>query len=397
MERVPRFLWKTFIGGVFCQFPVTAVLVVGWTYRAMQRAAVRRWHKLSGLEEAGLDFDNFVARGDSTAGMDHYPNWVLDDGGFGGVRRAVRETPGVLRKPAAVVRALTCGLARNAVIGVQGLFNTFVLTLLPGLLWTFGWYAGWDNSFHKGYEQYANGIIISWIGIFLFIAVMFYVPMAQARQAVTGNWRTFYQFRTIWGLIKRRRTQCLLLAGCFSLVSLPLSIAKVAPFLFGQGAAPASYAQALNTLTQFYLVASIAGFLAFVGLRLLVIRVYAGAVVEAVREKALDVEALGEFERAVLDRLGLLAPEGPKREHLAVKVVKTAVRPAWRFATIVATAVVWFTFVAQIYVSEFLVYHPIRGFMNQSLIQAPWFRYVPDHLEQAAKEERAAHAQVRED
>jgi hypothetical protein len=397
MARLPQFLWKTFVGGVFCQFPLTAILVAGWTYRVMQRAAIRRWLKLSGLEEAGLDFESFVARGETTAGMEHSPNWILGDGGFEGARRAARETPGVLRKPGAVIGALTRGLGRNALIGVQGLFNTFVLTLLPGLLWTFGWYAGWDNSFHKGYEQYANGIIISWIGVFLFIAVMFYVPMAQARQAVTGNWRAFYQFRTIWGLVQRRQTKCLLLAGCFSLVSLPLSITKVAPFILGQSTGGQSYTGALNTLTQFYFFASIAGFLAYVGLRLLVTRVYAGAVVEAVREGALAPEALGEFERATLGRLGLLAPEGPKREHLAIKVVKTAVRPAWRFATIVATAIVWFTFVAQIYVSEFLVYHPIRGFMNQSLVQVPWFRYVPGHLQQAAKEERAAHAQAREE
>ncbi len=47
----------------------------------------------------------------------------------------------------------------------------------------------------------------------------------------------------------------------------------------------------------------------------------------------------------------------------------------------VLLALVWFAFVAQIYASEFMNYHPGIGFLNQPLVQLPWFRYIPSALE----------------
>jgi hypothetical protein len=38
---------------------------------------------------------------------------------------------------------------------------------------------------------------------------------------------------------------------------------------------------------------------------------------------------------------------------------------------------VWFSFVAQIYISEFINYHSGLGWINQPLVQLPWFRYLP--------------------
>ena len=47
---------------------------------------------------------------------------------------------------------------------------------------------------------------------------------------------------------------------------------------------------------------------------------------------------------------------------------------------VAALALVWFAFVAQIFVSEFLNYHPGVGWLNQPTAQAPWFHYIPGHL-----------------
>ena len=82
-------------------------------------------------------------------------------------------------------------------VGIAGMVNTWVLTLPPAVHSVFGCYAGWDNSFNKGQEQYSVGIVISLMGIALFILIMLYVPMAQARQADTRKWRSFYEFRKI--------------------------------------------------------------------------------------------------------------------------------------------------------------------------------------------------------
>ena len=59
--------------------------------------------------------------------------------------------------------------------------------------------------------------------------------------------------------------------------------------------------------------------------------------------------------------------------------------PVWRTAVLAGAVFVWFTFVAQIYVREFIAYHPLQGFMNQPLVQLPWFRYVPRSLVQSAR------------
>jgi hypothetical protein len=54
------------------------------------------------------------------------------------------------------------------------------------MLWS--WEQGWINSFHGGYELAWFGPTMGFLGIFVFVGVMFYVPMAQAHQAVTGSY-----------------------------------------------------------------------------------------------------------------------------------------------------------------------------------------------------------------
>ena len=53
---------------------------------------------------------------------------------------------------------------------------------------------------------------------------------------------------------------------------------------------------------------------------------------------------------------------------------------AMRFAAGFAFVFVWFTFVAQIYVAQFLNYIPFVGWMNQPLVQLPWIKYVPTRI-----------------
>ena len=127
------------------------------------------------------------------------------------------------------------------------------------------------------------------------------------------------------------------------------------------------------------------GFSAFVILRVFAARLYAGAVLGAVRAGELSASDLSELEAATLARLGLSEPEERAPRHIAIEVARKASRPIVRAPLVAATLVVWFTFVAQIYVREFLNYHPVRGWMNQPLVQLPWFRYVPGHLEKSAR------------
>jgi hypothetical protein len=53
----------------------------------------------------------------------------------------------------------------------------------------------------------------------------------------------------------------------------------------------------------------------------------------------------------------------------------------WRLGMLFATGLVWFTFIAQVYIAEFLHYHPMTAWLNQSLVQLPWFRHIPAHVQ----------------
>jgi len=65
--------------------------------------------------------------------------------------------------------------------------------------------------------------------------------------------------------------------------------------------------------------------------------------------------------------------------------VRRPARRGWRrlpgqsalFAVLLA---VWLAFVAKVYVGEFFHYHPVVGFVNHPLIQAPCCNYVPPQL-----------------
>jgi len=72
-------------------------------------------------------------------------------------------------------------------IGVQGIFNTWCWTLPGCILWLFAWFAGWNNSFKQRLTNRRGLVDDGFVGSCLFIAAMFYVPLAQARQAVTGD------------------------------------------------------------------------------------------------------------------------------------------------------------------------------------------------------------------
>ena len=79
--------------------------------------------------------------------------------------------------------------------------------ILPvGALWLLSWWGGWQNSFHKGYEQAWVGPVVGLLGIGLFLPVMTYVPLAQARQAATGSWRAFWDLSLIRRLARARRS-----------------------------------------------------------------------------------------------------------------------------------------------------------------------------------------------
>ena len=366
---------------VFCQSVLGALAVLGWTYRLMQRAVLKQWWKLSESPAKSESFVEFVASDSRTCEHIHSPNWFL----IQNFREEIRRLPeaGVGKRLLAVLRALGESLWTNVRLGVQGIFNTWVLTLPACVLMLFGWYDGWNNSFNKGYEQFSVGPGVSVLGILLFITAMLYVPMAQARQAVTGNWRCFYQFRLIRTLVRRRWFACFGLAALYALCSLPiLVLLSVVIFLpnINPELADSTPARAIQVVNSYFFWSALFVFPAFVLLRLVAARIYGSTLLRAAQSGAIAQDALAEGEWRALHRLNLLQVEPPRRRHPVWRIVTWAGTRAGRVTFGLLTGLVWFVFIAQLYIAQFFNYRGATVWLSQTLVQLPWFHHLPATL-----------------
>ena len=71
---------------------------------------------------------------------------------------------------------------------------------------------------------------------------------------------------------------------------------------------------------------------------------------------------------------------------MLIRVATSTTGWALRASAVAAAVFVWFTYVAQIFISEFFMAHPIIGWLNQPLAQLPWFHCVPVPLRNPAPE-----------
>ena len=372
---------KFLLGMFSCQSVLGSLAVVGWTHRFMQRTVLKRWWRQSGPAGGCPTFSDFIASDPRMRGHLHWPNWLLAQN----FREAVRRSPDVsrVRHVLNVLKALLHSFWANVRIGVQGIFNTWVLTLPGCILWLFAWFAGWNNSFNKGYEHAWIGPATGFVGIVLFIAAMLYVPLAQARQAVTGDWRRFYDFRLVWTIVRRRWPACLGLAALYSLCSVPImvlvavvmSLPQINPKLLD-----ATPEQVGAVLSSYFFWSAAFVLPAFVFVRWVAARIYGSTLLKAVQSGAVPEDALAEMEWQALHRLNLLQVQPQPQRHPFVRAIAWAGTRAGRITFGVATALVWFTFVAQIFILQFFNYLGAPGWLNQPLVQLPWFRHLPDAL-----------------
>lgn len=350
---------------------VGAILAVGWTYRLMQRCALRVWWQRSPEWYDGVRFETLTSSNAELQHLHRWPNW------FAGERRL-------------------SSLAKNFQIGLRGVFNSYVLTIIPGLIWFLTWEAGWDNSFNFGYEQSFVNPSRYIAGMLVFVAVMFYLPMAQARQAVTGDWRAFYHFKTVRNLVRRRWFGCLVLAVSYALISLPVTALKVFPYFIGQ-ADPAfldmGAIELLRRLRGFLFLASLFVFPAFVGLHILAARLYAGALRDAIQER--ELTPLG-FELVAVEKLHIDVPDPRPERSAPTRFVLWTGSLTGRVTAGVITALIWFAFAFQIVVGQFIKFesNPVKGWINHPLVEAPWFDLAPAELKREAKREARAEQQL---
>lgn len=363
--RLLMAVWKYAFGVLLCLTPVTAILTVGWTYRLMQRSTLKRWHRLSGFGADGTRFVDFALADSRTSEHVGWPNWLF------GTRDAEWRIDGGPGRVMMLPKRIAGSFWANLRTGIQASLNTALLVLPCGALWLLSWWGGWQNSFHKGYEQAWVGPVVGILGIVLFILVMTYVPMAQARQAAAGTWRAFWDFPLIRRLLRRRRLSGLGLAILYGLAAAPILGVKVAPMIMGEQFEGLTAAELEAFANRYYLLGTAALFPLHVLVRLAAARYYARAMFDCVRAGEVQLEELSPYEREALGRLRVAAaPSAPRHPvgRLAASLPRAII--------VVLTFAAWFGIAAQLYIAQFLNYAWFN-WLNHPLILLPWIRYLP--------------------
>lgn len=365
-----RFVWNWVFGAILCLSPPGALLAVGWCMRFMQRATYRRWWSMSGKREP---FDVVMRRMDQ-ADSSQTPNWILD-------QRAWEKLSGAsaLGRILALPKTLIRSLVLNFKFGFFALLNVGLLTLPAGVLWVFAWNAGWNNSFHKGYEQAWIGPTTGILGILLFSIVMLYVPVAQARQAATGSWRAFFDYRVVRAVIRERWAASAWLALGFALCGVPVLIARTAPMFFGNDPAyDAMSDQAIReALLNYWFWMSMWLFPAYVVLRLAAARIYATAVPRLLEREQLATTDLHPTEVRAMEALALGQPSQAPGSAPLVRAIRWSGSRALRITARAAAFACWVGVAAQVFIGEFFNVHPLTGWLNLPLIHLPWIASFP--------------------
>jgi hypothetical protein len=192
------------VGVVLCLTPVTAVLVLGWLMRLMEREEHYARKRLQGraADERGPRLPRWITVGTPTSAS-FSTRWLGS-------------------------------LVDNLRHGVGALVTLAVGTLPFTLLWLFAWWSGWENSFNKGYEQAWIGRTIGLIGVAISLPLLARLPMALAHQAAEGRMGAFFAFHEVRQLIRLAGWRYVGLSLLFVVAAMPLLVAKGAPVFVEQ-------------------------------------------------------------------------------------------------------------------------------------------------------------------
>lgn len=374
MTRIIAFFWKALVGVTLCLTPLTAVLVVGWTSRAMQRAVLKAWHAENGGDTDRVPYRAFARGAYATRRLASWPNWFVAEDLGARMRDSKAAEAGVFRRVFVLCVSLPSALWSNVRLGFLTLFATWTATLPVMILWLLSWWGGWENSFNKGYEQAWVGPIVGFIATLMFIFFMTYVPMAQARLATAGTWRAFFDYKLIRSLVAGNPFSLLKLTIYFVAAGLVIAILRILPLAAGNymeniAAWPEERLMALKL--GYYVLCIAIAFALFLALRLAAARIYARALLKSLRSGRIKADRLSDTEREYLAALKLLEPETREDRGVMARAALSTGRGVMRFAAAAPVLVLWFVFAAMIYIAQFFN-HDWFAWVNHPLVQVPW-------------------------
>ncbi|NNK78981.1 MAG: DUF4013 domain-containing protein, partial [Litoreibacter sp.] len=231
--------------------------------------------------------------------------------------------------------------------------SLFIATAPFTIPWLLSWWAGWENSFSKGYEQAFVGPLLGLCGVVLFCVIMVWLPMALAHQAVENRFLAIFDFARVRSAVRHSGWGYLFLAIVTVVAGLPYFASRGLVTFMGTAIEPLT-ADQLEALRLAILIATSAYIvIALIILRGWVARIYATAVARAL--------------------------EGPDASIWASSPLHAGRRGGNRswalthWLRVVVLALIWFGLVAQIFVAQFLN-HDWHLWLNHPLVALPWIR-----------------------
>ncbi len=396
LRSLVRTLWFILVGAVFCQAPVGAVFAMGWCGRFMQYTFYKNWFKLSSPDSNHKAFKPSVTAIPDAMHHKNPPRWFLHHAPIQKIQMTYRNK-GIMSIPRATLVALTNGLYQNLRWGMPILLHTSLLLLPTMALWWFAWRYGWDNSFNKGYEQAALGPVMGVSGILWFMVAMLYIPLAQVHYTISHHWRAFYEFGHLIKIIRQSLFGSMLLAVLHFLGGMIVLISIVVPGLLPQinpATETMTDSELLQFLSRFFFIFALFSFPVYILNRWYAARLYTKNLYKAIQAGIIEASTLKGDARIAWDNIPL--PEAfilkPAVHEIVslnwkenTKKLLRVPRLAVQGAFLAVTLLVWFGMASQVYVGQFVNYQNARGWLNQPMIQAPWFNYTPQQLRESAE------------
>ncbi len=313
------------IAMVLALTPVTAILVLGWFMRIMRRETAIALYRFGAPEKKRKQTLAQMAASHELSPIHRFPGWW----------RGLAET-------------LRAGLKATIVLAVA--------TLPYGSLLLLSWWAGWENSFNKGYEQAWVGPLLAVLGLLLAIFVLIHLPMALAHHAAERRVGAIFELRTVRQLIRCVSWRYMIFTVFIVLASAPVYLSQIVP-TFIEGVFPDLATAGPEELKAFALRWHV-GFSVYLILALLILRRW-GARLYARAVLANGGEG-GEFTAMVQQSLGIPQPAESKASSRLARGVTSLV---------MATA--WFGFIAALYVAQF-ANHAWWNWLNHPIVGVPW-------------------------
>lgn len=303
------------VGTLLCLTPIGAMLALGWITRRMGTTIRARW---------GTTADA--------------PGWVLGPRGAGWMAW------------------LLGGLAANVRAGLMALIGLGVWTLPVTLAWLGAWWAGWENSFNKGYEQASVGPAVWAFATLLFLPVLVHSPLALAHAAQEDRLGAMFEIRRIRSLARVAGWRLAGLALVSVLAAFALLGLRVVP-VFIEGVVPEfaamTVAQQLQIANGLDLLSAFTAFTAAAYLRWRAASVYAAVAPRAAAHRRFFL--LWEEHPAAR-----LKPETCRAGRVGITV--------W----LGMSGLIWATLPVLIVIGQFMNYSPVL-WLSHPVVLLPWW------------------------